>query len=162
MTEVWPKDKTGRQPMAPTVERRKAPRHKPVDLDAVVITGLPNRHREVRVRSISTSGIAIEVNIEDQLPFAVKLGNLITLSFILPKVAQIACVEAEVVRTYRQVSEGGVMQLSEDYDPESDPEVRNRDMVFGLGLRFVNLTNDVENQLYKYITKMMETNDKDK
>ena len=142
--------------MASTAERRKAPRHKPVDLDAVVLNGLTSLHREVRVRSISRSGIAIEVNIEDQLPFEVKLGNLITLSFILPKVAQIACVEAEVVRTYRQVSEGGVVQLSEDYDPLTDPRAGNRDMVFGLGLRFVNLTGDVETQLQKYIQKMVE------
>jgi hypothetical protein len=144
--------------MSPTVERRKAKRHKPVDLDAVVIGGLPDQHREVRVRSISSSGIAIEVNIEDQLPFEVKLGELITLSFILPKVAQIACVEAEVVRTYRQVSEGGVVQLSEEYDSESDTSARASDMVFGLGLRFVNLTGEVENQLNKYIEKMVESN----
>jgi hypothetical protein len=146
--------------MASTAERRKAPRHKPVDLDAVVLAGLSSRgsnpHREVRVRSISSSGIAIEVNIEDQLPFEVKLGKFITLSFILPQVAQIACVEAEVVRTYRQVSEGGVVQLSEDYDPLTDPGGGTRDMVFGLGLRFVNLTGDVENQLQKYIQKMEE------
>ncbi|HUT99207.1 MAG TPA: PilZ domain-containing protein [bacterium] len=137
--------------MASTGERRKAPRHKPVDLDAVVLAGLTSLHREVRVRSISSSGIAIEVNIEDQLPFEVKLGKLITLSFILPQMAQIACVEAEVVRTYRQVSEGGVVQLSEDYDPRTDPGSGNRDMVFGLGLRFVNLTGNVETQLQRYI-----------
>jgi hypothetical protein len=142
--------------MASVVERRKAPRHKPVDLDAVVIAGLDRLHREVRVRSISSSGMAIEVNIEDQLPFEAKLGKLITLSFILPQVAQIACVEAEVVRTYRQVSEGGVVQLSEDYDPRNEPGVRNRDMVFGLGLRFVNLTGEVENQLQRYIQQMIE------
>jgi len=142
--------------MASTVERRKSPRHKPVDLDAVVLTGLSSLHREVRVRSISSSGIAIEVNIEDQLPFEVKLGNLITLSFILPQVAQIACVEAEVVRTYRQVSEGGVVQLAEDYDPRTDPAAGSRDMVFGLGLRFVNLTGEAENLLQKYIQHMVE------
>ncbi|OGD79585.1 MAG: hypothetical protein A2Y64_07970 [Candidatus Coatesbacteria bacterium RBG_13_66_14] len=146
--------------MASAVERRKSPRHKPVDLDAVVLAGLAGHgshpHREVRVRSISSTGIAIEVNIEDQLPFGVKLGKLITLSFILPQMAQIACVEAEVVRTYRQVSEGGVVQLSEGYDPRTDPGRGVRDMVFGLGLRFVNLTPDVENQLQKYIQKMVE------
>ncbi|MCX7022599.1 MAG: PilZ domain-containing protein [bacterium] len=151
---------TRSRPLASPVERRKAPRHRPVDLDAVIITGLSSRrsqrHREVRVRSISSTGIAIEVNIEDQLPFEIELGKLITLSFILPKVAKIACVEAEVVRAYRQVSEGGVVQLSENYDPLNDPAAANRDMVFGLGLRFVNLTGDMENQLQRYIQEMIE------
>ncbi|MCK4593686.1 PilZ domain-containing protein [bacterium] len=147
--------------MASVVERRKTPRHKPIDLDAVVISGLATLHREVRVRSISTSGIAIEVNIEDQLPFKAKLGKLITLSFILPEAAQIACVEAEVVRAYSQVSEGGVVQLGENYIPMSDPGLRTTDMVFGLGLRFINLTGEVETQLYKYITKMLETGDQE-
>lgn len=144
--------------MASVVERRKTPRHKPIDLDAVVITGLATKpqHREVRVRSISTSGIAIEVNIEDQLPFKAKLGEVITLSFILPEVAQIACVEAEIVRAYNQVSEGGVVQLGENYTPMSDQGVRTTNMVFGLGLRFINLTGEVDIQLHKYISRMLE------
>ncbi len=147
--------------MASLVERRKTQRHKPIDLDAVVISGLATQHREVRVRSISTSGIAIEVNIEDQLPFKAKLGELITLSFILPKVAQIACVEAEVVRAYSQVSEGGVVQLGENYSPTSNLGVRTTDMVFGLGLRFIHLTGEVDTQLHKYIIKMLETGDQE-
>jgi hypothetical protein len=142
-----------------TAERRSDQRYRPTNLDGVVLSGLPEHFREVRVRSISRSGLAIEVNIEDVLPLDAPLGQRVTLSFMLPDVAKIATVHAEVVRTYRQVSDGGFIHLASDgelnetYNEDASPA--HDDRVYGLGLRFMDLSPEMKRQLERYLDKVI-------
>ncbi|MBD3371706.1 MAG: hypothetical protein GF403_03195 [Candidatus Coatesbacteria bacterium] len=141
-------------------ERRSAKRHRPTDLDAVVLSGLPEQFREVKVRSISKTGLAIEINIEDVSPLQAQLGRRITLSFLLPQVARIATVQAEVVRTYRQVSDGGFIHVSADGKEKRDsPYGGHENRVYGLGLRFVDLRPEMARQLERYLLTIFRGDD---
>ncbi len=148
-----------------TTERRSAKRYRPTNLDGVVLSGLPEHFREVRVRSISRSGLAIEVNIEDVLPLDAPLGQRVTLSFMLPDVAKIATVHAEVVRTYRQVSDGGFIHLASDgelnetYDEGARPA--HDDRTYGLGLRFIELSAEMKRQLERYLDTIINDPSRD-
>ncbi len=145
-------------------ERRINKRHNSVNLDAVVLkvipkNGKPHRlfgsTREVTIRSLSLGGLAIEANIEDDLPFDIELGSRITLSFILPHVTQIARVEAEVVRTYQQVGDNSLLHIYHDGSHEEDFE-GNGELTFGMGLRFLDLTDEVARRLRESILKLAE------
>ena len=150
--------------MPTSEERRRNQRHDRVNLDAVVVSVTPKdgephqlsgHAREVTIRSLSLGGIAIEANIEAHLPFDIELGSHISLSFILPHVTQIARVEAEVVRTYRQVGDNSLLHIYHDGSHEEGID-KDEELTFGMGLRFVDMTDEVSQRLRESIRKLQE------
>ncbi len=155
--------------MTTSDERRRSKRHDLVNLDAVVVSvtpkdGEPHRlsghAREVIIRSLSLGGVAIEANIEAHLPFDIELGSRITLSFILPHVTQIARVEAEVVRTYRQVGDNSLLHIYHDGSHEVDMD-GDDELIFGMGLRFIDMNDEVSRRLRDSIRQLQEQLDEE-